>query len=412
MPIVGLLVSLGLIVFLMRRGWSLGSAMFLGAAVISVFSSISFESAGHIFLMALVDQTTINLLTIILLISILGELLYRTGGLERMVKSLSYIFRDPRLLVAVLPALIGALPIPGGAIFSAPMVGSAGKTLGMDRLRMAVANIFYRHLLFLLFPLYPGMILAVELSGHSFNFFARFNTGILIATFIFSFWYIFRGKGIKLEERSNKSFWNKLAAVLQSLAPLIIVLAAVIVFDFSLPFSLALGVMLAFFDRFPWRDEQRHDELLRRLKLIIPGIKWSMLFAIAGIMVFKNFILYSSAVDLLAEKFVVLGIPLVFFAAILPLLIGLAIGNQSASLGVSIPIILPMVPLGGLPEIYLGLIYVSSMIGYVISPVHLCLILTLEYFNVPFGLFFKNLIVIMLFMFGVTVLTSFIWQFL
>jgi integral membrane protein (TIGR00529 family) len=407
--VIGLILAMGMIIFLIRKGVSLGLVMFIGVLIIGLFSPITLSEAGHIFWRTITDKTTVELLLIIFFISILGELLHQTGGLEQMVKNLNNFFTDPRLLLIFLPALIGSLPIAGGAVFSAPMVESTGKVLKMESWRMAVVNIFYRHLFYLLFPLYSGLILAIELSGYSFAFFARFNAGVVLSTFLFSFCYIFREKKMSIKRDLGANSWLKVKALLKSLAPLLIILITAFLLGTPLPLAMFFGTVAAFLNYLPRGKWQ--EEIMRRTRLIFPGIRWSMLLAIAGIMVFKNFVLASRAVFFLAERFIALGVPLLALAVVLPLLTGLVTGNPAAALGISLPIIMPMSSVSKGPEIYAGLVYIVSLVGYILSPAHLCLALTVEHFKADYSKVFKELCLLMFFMLLSAFLTALVWYY-
>jgi len=96
------------------------------------------------------------------------------------------------------------------------------------------------------------------------------------------------------------------------------------------------------------------------------------------VMVFKDFVQALGALDELSAYLHGLGVPLIILVVSFPLLISLVTGNIHASLGLSLPFFLPLLPpAGGLP--YLGVMYVCALVGYVASPIHLCLILTSQY---------------------------------
>ena len=71
---------------------------------------------------------------------------------------------------------------------------------------------------------------------------------------------------------------------------------------------------------------------------------------------------------------------------------GIITGDNSASIAITIPLVAPLlVPTGAgyLPQ--LAFIYFSSTLGHLFTPVHPCLVLTREYFNVTFGEMLKPL---------------------
>ena len=72
----------------------------------------------------------------------------------------------------------------------------------------------------------------------------------------------------------------------------------------------------------------------------------------------------------------------------LPLVAGMLTGLVQACIGVSFPLVMGVIE----PSIgYVMLAYVSGVVGVMISPVHLCLILTVEYFKADFMRSYKPL---------------------
>ncbi|KPJ72331.1 MAG: hypothetical protein AMS14_07980 [Planctomycetes bacterium DG_20] len=66
--------------------------------------------------------------------------------------------------MAVLPAVIGFLPMPGGAIFSAPMLDQVDADGSVDALLKTKTNYWFRHIWEYWWPLYPGVLLAVGIT--------------------------------------------------------------------------------------------------------------------------------------------------------------------------------------------------------------------------------------------------------
>jgi len=66
----------------------------------------------------------------------------------------------------------------------------------------------------------------------------------------------------------------------------------------------------------------------------------------------------------------------------LPLLVGFATGLSLGFVGITFPLLLPFMASDSAVNSYaLFLAYASGVAGYLLSPVHLCLILSVEYFQ-------------------------------
>jgi hypothetical protein len=57
--------------------------------------------------------------------------------------------------------------MPGGAIFSAPMVDELGNEHNLDPETKSVLNYWFRHVWEIYWPLYPGLLLAASMSSIS-----------------------------------------------------------------------------------------------------------------------------------------------------------------------------------------------------------------------------------------------------
>ena len=108
---------------------NLGIAMFVGALILGVFTIP--ESLPLTMLSYLIDPSTILLAIIVGLIPLIGGTLNETGQIDKLISNMR-IGKKPFLMLS--PALIGLLPMPGGALLSAPIVEKAGKLTVIDAL--------------------------------------------------------------------------------------------------------------------------------------------------------------------------------------------------------------------------------------------------------------------------------------
>ena len=100
----------------------------------------------------------------IFLVIWLSSQMVAAGVMEDLVGSVrSRLSR--RGSMAVLPAVIGFLPMPGGAIFSAPLVDQCDADGSVDPLLKTKTNYWFRHIWEYWWPLYPGVLLAISITG-------------------------------------------------------------------------------------------------------------------------------------------------------------------------------------------------------------------------------------------------------
>jgi len=119
-----------------------------------------------------------------------------------------------------------------------------------------------------------------------------------------------------------------------------------------------------------------------------------MMYIVVSILIFKGILEDSHAVEAISKELILLHVPLVLIAVVLPFLVGLITGITIAFVGVTLPILIPLIhSIGGAQVIlpYVMLAMVCGFSGVLLSPLHLCLILSNEYFNTSMGAVYKHL---------------------
>lgn len=164
-----------------------------------------------------------------------------------------------------------------------------------------------------------------------------------------------------------------------SIFPFALVLILGLLFNLYFPLALLIGILYVVFIGNPKKEEK--ESFWRRVALLWTGINWSMVFAMIGIMVFKEFVQVAGSLDILSIFLLEMGVPLLLLVVLFPFLIGMITGNNVASVGMSVPLFLPLLPAGDVGSVYLAIMYVASLAGFTASPFQLSLILSAEYFR-------------------------------
>jgi hypothetical protein len=106
-----------------------------------------------------------------------------------------------------------------------------------------------------------------------------------------------------------------------------------------------------------------------------------MLLMVAGILVFQETLRISGSLPGISAFFAASGLPVFLIVAVLPFLTGFMTGMTIAYVGITFPLLLPLMGDGALFPGLLALAFGSGFAGVMLSPLHLCLVLTREYFN-------------------------------
>jgi hypothetical protein len=362
--------AFALIVLLLRLRWNLGLVMLLGAVFLGALYHIGPARQARVFFASGIDMVTINLVTGLVLIMALENIIRKRGVLKRMMEAVVNVAGDRRIAMAVLPGVIGLLPSAGGAAFSAPMVQEAAADADMSPEQKAFVNYWFRHIWEYISPLYPGLVLAAAITKIPINTLLLSQLPLPISVIIVGALLGFRGTAARTI--SGKRDWNELKALFVTMLP--ITASIVLVVGFKLPLAIAMAsVVIAMFLFFRYTI----SDLWAMLR---ESVSFNVMLMVVGIMVFKGMLDASGAIEALPLFFKQSGLPtgVVLFA--LPFIVGLLTGLTVGFVGATFPLITAM--MGGHPDpATVTFAFASGFAGVMLSPTHLCLLLTIRYFK-------------------------------
>lgn len=129
-----------------------------------------------------------------------------------------------------------------------------------------------------------------------------------------------------------------------------------------------------------------------RLEIIWKSISIKTVFLVASVMVFKRILEVSGALGSVTRVFQPEGISVYLLLFTVPFFLGLLTGVNHAYVGISFPLLLPILGSGNPDMVFVMFAYVSGFVGILLSPAHLCLFLTLDYFKADLRDVYKILI--------------------
>ncbi|UCG77987.1 MAG: DUF401 family protein [Nitrospirota bacterium] len=374
--IIRIVAVFALILILLRKKWSVGYSLMAGSVFLMVIYLMRPGAIVSAVQATISSGITLKLLVALAFIRMFEIIMRERNVIRQMMDSFKGMLRHKKTVIVSMPLLIGMLPSVGGAYFSAPMVDEATREVDMRPEDKAFTNYWYRHPWEYILPLYPGIILASVLTDVDVRTFIILNMAYAICMVVSgNFFGLQKAKGafVRSEEMSRKG--------LLSFIPIIILLALVMVFDIELHVSLmAMTVLLFIFYRYGFKD------IIRIVKY---GISKDVVLLIMGVMLFKEVLEHSGAVRNLSDYFTVMSIPIVPLVFILPFTTGVLTGITVGAVGSTFPLIVTMA--GNDPHL-LSLAFAAGFVGVLLSPGHVCLILTREYFKADMWLIYKKLI--------------------
>lgn len=374
-----------LILLLVKRNAPLGLAILAGGVFLGfLFRLAPFEilkSSG----IAAVEWPTIHLLIIVLLILIFGEFLKALKSLESLSAGLENLFRSTKLLLIFLPALVGLLPMPAGAMMSAPMVEQVGSKRRVPAQIRMVINYWFRHILEFSWPLYLGVVMTASVLSISLR-------EVILAQIPLSLAMILGGllfctgkiKADKDAPDGEDGFLQNLGLAFKGILPVLVVVGLNLTLRIDI--ALALALTLVLFSLIRKVGVRRWWEMIRS------AITLEIVILILAVMIFKKLITVSGAIETVPNSLASLGISPVFAIVAVPFTVGVLTGMTSAFVGISYPVLFSFLSPNGVNYGYMMLAYGAGFAGVMLSPVHLCLVVTKSYFKVSLWEIYRMLL--------------------
>ena len=384
--IAKLLAVIAVIIFLIRRKWNLEYVMLLASLLVGVFFDLSPVQMGKNFILALIDPATLRLMGIIVLVYILSGILRKVESLKDLTDSLQQLVKDYRLILAFIPALLGLIPMPAGAMFSAPMVKEIGDRAGITPEEETFVNYWFRHIWEFVWPLFPGIILFAGLLKVEIQevILVQLPLTIVAAAVGFIWEYINLRKDATLINKKDIIF--NLKKLFLGVWPILLIIILVLGAKISLLLSLVIVIFSLFFLNINKLSLKTLNEIIRN------DVDLNVVILIAGIMIFQRMLQVSGGIEIIPEVFAKLGVHPYIVLFGIPFFIGMMTGLTPAAVGIGLPVLLPIIIQGEANLYYAMLAFTGCFVGLMISPMHLCLVVTQNYFKADMGKIYKMLI--------------------
>ncbi|MCK4333285.1 DUF401 family protein [candidate division WOR-3 bacterium] len=362
---------------LMVLRWPIFPAIFIGAVLIGVLSRMPALKIGEVFIHSLIDLRTLNLLAMVFLVYILIQIMKKVKGLERFAGGAEYLLHGSRAGLVTVPMFVGLLPMPGGALLTAPMVAEQAKPHHVSAGLLVYVNYWFRHVWEYFWPLYPGIILAMGILDIPYRHFllnqSFVTLGALSLGAITLFGFVQRRK-VRPDRAQGKSR-QAVKDILYGTFPviMILVLIAAVQIPFDVPVSLLmLGVVIISWIcyRVPIRSIGR---------IMWKAFDWQVLLLLVVVFFFRDMLTSGTALVELEGLLSAASPSLItLFVILVPFLVGVLVGLNQAYVGATFPLLAPFI--GSDPGL-LMLAYVFGFLGCLLSPAHLCLYLSKHYFK-------------------------------
>ncbi len=370
-------IFLALIIFLRLK-----INLSLSILLLSVYTVILFQvnantavtTAGQ----SLIADRTLRLMVIIVMVLFIADVLKSRKMFDKLIASLNAVVRDTRVVAMIAPAIVGFLPMPGGALVSAPLVDVSTKKMNLKSEFCTFLNYWFRHVWEFVWPVYAGLLIFQEYSRIPLKKIILFQspftllniiTGLIVAFFYFKKYRIKRG----LPEYTTK-FSRTTKDFFEGVWPIFLVILLFFILSIPLYLSLVLVAVIVILVK-----QVKPKEIIHILfsKTVIKTV-----ILIGTVMIFQQIIEVSKAFNSLSTMEVPKSM-IVLFCFLVSFSMGFFTGVNTSFIIISYPILRPLLlTLSDITFFYMSLyVYIIGFAGILASPVHLCLVLTNEYFK-------------------------------
>jgi integral membrane protein (TIGR00529 family) len=381
-----------------RFGISLGWSIAIHSIILSLWTGagvkvLTWQARGFIL------PENYLMFAAILALLYFTEALNTTGRMKKTVDALKDRISSFRAVISGLPALVGLLPMPGGALVSAPLVGSVDSGNDLEPQLKTAINYWFRHIWECWWPLYPGVILALRYCGLPAGVYFLIMMPFTAVTLVSGYYFILRRVHKPAEWAGREKSGKKLdiRAVSATLWPIGTLVVIAVIGAWLLPYAglpsrisnlaaMLCGMAIAL----PLVFRGNTKALRQSLGMFRnPQIR-SMMMVVVGVQIFSETLKMpldttgSTLVSMMRDEFLGAGIPIVLVMMLLPFVSGFIIGIAFGFVGASFPLVFALLgPDPSLNQIAATtvLAYSFGYMGIILSPVHICFVVTNEYFK-------------------------------
>jgi len=371
---IGFSCSMVILLLVARRSLSL--AMALAAAILAAFT-LSPSGMGGALRQTFLDPSVLLLALIVAMIPLIGGVMESSGQMDRLVANLRIGVRP---FLAFAPALLGMLPMPGGALLSAPLVErGAGHAPGDVK---TVANVWFRHALLLVYPLGPALIASAKIAQLEVYAVIPFLAPAFFLCLAAGYVFLLR----KVSGRLSRAEAFSLAGLV---VPLFVILVAplldlllqgtgwfsIMEIGTTLGVATSLGIAM-------WVGRVRPSAFRKVVRKAKP---WKYSLIIFAMFAFLNVFAASGA----PERIAGMALDPMILCIGIGFILGLVTGRIQAPMSIIVPIYISTY--GALSAPAFAVTYFAVFLGYILTPVHPCISVSVEYFHTTMGAFLRRI---------------------
>lgn len=372
---VSFIASLILMILIARKNLWVG--LVSGALSLGLLN-LSFSEVLNTILNTITDPATLLLAISVGVIPFIGGTLETSGLITDLVTSLKM---KCKTLLMLAPAFMGMLPMPGGALLSAPLLSKIGKNIrNSDN---ATANVWFRHVLILIYPLGPLLATTKMAEINLYTTVLFLIPGSVLLT---TLGYLFILRNVKDDSIPQGTVNRKkliIPAVIIISAPAIHLCLMTGFKNLMQEIPLLVGVLfsLALVIHFGNLTIKDNIQLVKETR------PWKFFLIIIGMFLFLNMFKASNTSKAISS----IAFSRTFLIVVTGTFLGFVTGRVYIPISILLPTYYSRFGAAGMTPLVFSTMFFSVFIGYIISPIHPCVSVSLEYFKATLKDFYKRL---------------------
>lgn len=390
METLKLLVVFAAILVALKRRVSVGMTLFGAGLLTALLFQVAVSDLLEGYRALVTSKPFISLTAVIILITILGSLLKELGYLEKLANACRSLYGGRRTAAALLPPLIGLMPMPGGSLLSAPLVDSVLSDSKYPPHFKCALNYWQRHIVEHIMPIYPGLIVASAMTGLPLGTIAIVQAPFAVIMATVGYFFLIRK--IDRSEGESPAFGPAILGILKTIWPVILTVGIYAILGVEMAWGALVSLLVLIIVSRPSRQP-----LIVSLK---KGLSYKLVFLVFGILSFQTVLEQSGAIESIQRLSTDLHFPEPLIIILVSFTSGILTGMLAAMVALSYSLLAVFLytPVIQIDNILLA--FLAGYVGMMLSPSHLCLVLTNEYFRSDLAAVYRVMVPPML-LFGV-----------
>jgi hypothetical protein len=370
------LTAMIIVVILMRFHLPIGVAIIAGGIWIWAWAGFHPLQLVEAVKQTAVAPRTWELILCLYFVMGLEVELRKSGALKGVVATMRTLFSSNRVTLAVMPAFLGLLPSLGGARFSCPIVEEASRGILISPEEKSAVNLWFRHIFEFSNPLVPGMILACAITGVSLGTLITHIGWLTILSFVLGWIILIRPLKIVDKKLACGTAGDRIPidwlSLFLALGPIFAVFVLVVAFHSSA--ALATGVVVVAFIPILYLVKRP----VRILDIFTESLDKKLFLNVSLILLFIQILEVTGTLSKITDALMAANLSAPILFASLAFIFGVLTGLSQGYIAMVLPLVAAMTP-GNV--VMIGIVMAFGVAGQMITPTHVCILVTVEYFK-------------------------------